>query len=185
MITLETARLVLRPFRPDDIDAYAAFCADPDVMRYLGVREPMSREDAWRQMAMLVGHWTLRGYGMWAVEDRATGALTGRVGLHYPEGFPEPEVAWALARPFWGRGIAFEAACAALDHAFDTLGWRRAISLIDPGNVRSIRLAERLGERFERMAERRGHAVRLYAVTADAWRAGAPQRARRDRPPSN
>jgi RimJ/RimL family protein N-acetyltransferase len=86
------------------------------------------------------------------------------VGLHYPEGWPEPEIAWALARRYWGRGYAFEAATAALDIAFDRLGWSRVISLIAPSNLRSIRLAERLGERFERSLVVRSHELSLYAV---------------------
>jgi RimJ/RimL family protein N-acetyltransferase len=171
VITLETERLLLRPFRDDDIDAYAAMCAHPEVMRYIGGRSVLSREDAWRQMAMIVGHWQLRGFGLWAVEERASGSLVGRVGLYYPEGWPDREVAWTLARPYWGRGFALEAARAALGHAFGRLGWHRAISLIDPENHRSIRLAERLGERFEQEVTLRGHRLSLYAIHRDAWRA--------------
>ena len=166
MITLTTERLLLRPFRADDIDAYAAFCADSEVMRFLGDRGVLGRDDAWRQMAMLVGHWTLRGYGMWALEERATGTLVGRAGLHYPDGWPEPEIGWALARPYWGRGLAYEAARASFEHAFKTLGWTRAISLIDSANTRSIHLAERLGERYERDVTVRGHRVGQYAIDA-------------------
>jgi RimJ/RimL family protein N-acetyltransferase len=131
---------------------------------------PLSREDAWRQMAMLIGHAELRGYGMWALEERATGAFIGRAGLHFPDGWPEPEVGWVLARDFWGRGLAHEAAQAALGHAFGVLGWSRAISLIHPENLRSIRLAERLGERHETEIDVRGHRVGLYAVSASSWR---------------
>jgi RimJ/RimL family protein N-acetyltransferase len=107
---------------------------------------------------------------MWVVEELGSGAFVGRVGLHYPEGWPEPEIAWAIARPYWGRGYAFEAATAALRIAFDTLGWSRASSLIAPLNLRSIRLAERLGERFERNLIARGHEVSLYAIERRHWR---------------
>jgi RimJ/RimL family protein N-acetyltransferase len=162
--SLDTPRLRLRQFAEADLDDYAALCADAEVMRYLGDRGPLSREDAWRQLAMLVGHWALRGYGMWAVEELATGAFVGRVGLHYPEGWPEPELGWALARHYWGRGYALEAATAALRVAFATLGWPRAVSLIAASNLRSIRLAERLGEHFERNLVVRGHEVGLYAI---------------------
>lgn len=165
---LETPRLLLRPFRADDLDPYAALCADPEVMRYVGDRGVLSREDAWRQMAMLAGHWQLRGFGMWAVEERETGAFVGRVGLHYPEGWPGREIAWALARPFWGRGYAMEAARAALGEAFGRLGWPRVISLIDPRNIRSVRLAARLGGRLEGEATVRGHSVAVYAVERSA-----------------
>jgi RimJ/RimL family protein N-acetyltransferase len=167
VLSLDTPRLRLRQFAAADFDDYAALCADPEVMRYLGDRGPLSREDAWRQLAMFVGHWTLRGYGMWAVEELAGGAFVGRVGLHYPEGWPEPEIGWALNSRYWGRGYAFEAATAALGVAFGTLGWSRAVSLIAPLNVRSIRLAERLGARFEQKLVLKGHEVSLYAVDAE------------------
>jgi RimJ/RimL family protein N-acetyltransferase len=84
--TLTSERLVLRPFREQDLDPFALTCADEETMRWLG--GTMSREDAWRQMAMLLGHWQLRGYGMWALEERTTGAFVGRCVFHRPEGWP-------------------------------------------------------------------------------------------------
>jgi RimJ/RimL family protein N-acetyltransferase len=99
------------------------------------------------------------------------------VGLHFPEGWPEREVGWALSRAYWGRGYAFEAAAAALRVAFDMLDWPRAISLIAPLNQRSIRLAERLGERFERSILLRGNTVALYAIERTQWRAAFPHEA--------
>lgn len=170
MISIETERLVLRPFEEADLDAYAAMCADPEVMRYVGDHGVMSREEAWRQMAMLTGHWVLRGFGTWAVAERRRGMFVGRVGLHFPEGWPDREVAWALARQHWGKGYALEAARASLDHAFGTLQWRRAISLIVPANARSIRLAERLGERHAGEVDLRGHRLSLYSIDRDSWR---------------
>ena len=167
--SLDTSRLRLRQPAASDLNAYASLCADAEVMRYVGDRGPLTREDAWRQLAMLIGHWALRGYGMWVVEELGSRAFVGRVGLNYPEGWPEPEVAWALARPYWGRGYAFEAATAALRVAFGMLGWSRACSLIVPLNLRSIRLAERLGERFERNVLVRGHELSLYAIERRHW----------------
>ncbi|MEO7041487.1 MAG: GNAT family N-acetyltransferase [Gemmatimonadaceae bacterium] len=168
-LILETARLRLRQFQASDIDAYAELCADPEVMRYLGPQGPLSREDAWRQLSLWRGHWELRGYGMWAVEERATRAFVGRVGLHYPEGWPDHELGWALSRSFWGRGYAYEAAKAALTIAFVDLRWSRIVSLIDPSNQRSIRLAGRLGESFESEIQLRGSRVALYALTRAEW----------------
>jgi hypothetical protein len=104
-LRLETERLLLRQFRDTDIDAYAAMLADPEVMRYIGEGKPLTRDDAWRNMAMVAGHWSLRDYGMWAAEERSSGAFVGRVGLYYPEGWPGQEVGWALARPYWGEGV--------------------------------------------------------------------------------
>ena len=102
-VSLETDRLLLRPFRDGDHEPYAAMCADEEVMRYIGAGVTLSSPDAWRSMAGILGHWALRGYGMYAIEVKATGALAGRVGF------------------------------------IDPPGW--------PGNERSIRVAERLGER--------------------------------------
>jgi RimJ/RimL family protein N-acetyltransferase len=162
--------LLLRPLAEAGFDDYAALCADAEVMRYVGDHGPLSREDAWRQFAMLVGHWTIRGYGMWAVLERSSGAFVGRVGLHYPDGWPDRELAWALGRSYWGRGLAFEAAAAAVQVAFETLAWPRVISLIAPANLRSMRLAERLGERYECTLEHRGHEVMLYSLDRQRWR---------------
>jgi RimJ/RimL family protein N-acetyltransferase len=169
VLTLDTPRLRLRQLRSTDFDDYASLCADAEIMRYVGDRGSLSREDAWRQFAMLAGHWTLRGYGMWILEELSSGAFVGRVGLHFPEGWPDREVGWALARPYWGRGYALEAASAALRVAFEVLDWPRVISLIAAPNLRSIRLAERLGERFERTLMVRGHEVMLYAMQRAQW----------------
>jgi RimJ/RimL family protein N-acetyltransferase len=171
VLTVETERLTLRQLRASDVHAYAELCADPDVMKYIGDGGPLSRDDAWRQLAMLIGHWELRGFGTWAVEEKATGSFVGRVGLHHPAGWPEPEIGWMLVRRVWGRGYAHEAANAAVGVAFDSLAWNRAISLIAPDNTRSIAVAERLGERFERELTVRGHQVALYAIDASEWRA--------------
>src|SRR6185436_17390463 len=110
------------------------------------------------------GHWDLRGYGTWAVEERGTGSFVGRIGLHYPEGWPDRELGWTIGRKFWGRGIASEGARAALNHAFATLGWTHLVSLIHPNNHRSARLAERLGYRVHGVAEVRGLQLTMYRV---------------------
>ena len=143
---IETERLRLRAFRNEDLDAYAAMCADPEVMRYLGTGATLSRADTWRSMAGFLGHWALRGHGMWALEEKATGTLVGRAGFLEPEGWPGFELGWTLGRPYWGRGFATEAARRALAYAFAELDRDRVISLIRPANTPSMRVAERLGE---------------------------------------
>jgi RimJ/RimL family protein N-acetyltransferase len=132
--TLETQRLRLRAFRDDDLDAYAPFCADPEVMRYIGTGVTQTRAEAWRSIASFLGHWMLRGYGMWAVEKNDSRELVGRVGFINPEGWPGFELGWILGRPHWGHGYAIEAASAALDYARETLKRDRVLSLIRPGN---------------------------------------------------
>jgi RimJ/RimL family protein N-acetyltransferase len=163
VVTLETERLLLRMFRDEDFEAYAEFCADPDVMRYL-TGKPMTRVEAWRHMAMMVGHWTLRGYGMWAVEERATGAFIGRIGFNDPEGWPAFEIGWTLGRPYWGKGYATEGARVALDYAFDKLDKPHVISLIHPENRGSIAVAEKLGEKLEGETEVLGMPVLIYGI---------------------
>jgi len=172
MKTLKTERLVLRMLREDDFEQYAAMLANPDVARYLSDGRPLSRADAWRQMAMIVGHWELRGYGMWAVEEAATGRLAGRIGFFRPEGWPGFELGWTLAREFWGRGYATEGARRALRYGFTELGREHVISLIRPDNLPSIKVAERLGERLEGSTELLGSEALVYGISREDWLAG-------------
>lgn len=170
---ITTERLVLRGFEAHDFEAYAAIMADPAVTRYLGDGQPLERVDAWRQLALVVGHWALRGFGLWAVQERDTGALAGRVGCFEPEGWPGFELGYVLARPFWGRGYATEAARAALEYARAVLGRVRVISLIQPGNAASIRVAERLGATADGSVNLNGHTANVYAYPMGAVRAPA------------
>ena len=172
METLRTERLVLRMFREEDLDEYAAMTADPEVTRYLGDGGTLSRADAWRQMAMILGHWRLKGYGMWAAEEAATGRLVGRIGFFNPEGWPGFELGWTLAREFWGRGYATEGARRALAYAFEEMGREHVISLIRPANLPSVRVAERLGERLERSADLFGNPALVYGISREDWLAG-------------
>ena len=161
---IEAERLRLRAFRNEDLDAYAAMCADPEVMRYLGTGATLSRADTWRSMAGFLGHWALRGHGMWALEEKATGTLVGRAGFLEPEGWPGFELGWTLGRPHWGRGFATEAARRALDYAFHELDRDRVISLIRPANTPSMRVAERLGEARAGEIELLGGPCYVYEV---------------------
>lgn len=156
---LETQRLVLREWREGDLDDFARFWADEATARYVGGVK--SREDAWRVMAMHVGHWNLRGFGVFALEEKATGAFMGWSGPFCPEGWPENELGWGLLPEFQGRGYATESALAARDFVYGTLGWTTAISLIDPDNHGSLRVAERLGARIEKYWSLRGRDIHL------------------------
>jgi RimJ/RimL family protein N-acetyltransferase len=160
--TLETERLRLRMFRESDLDAYARMSADPEVMRFIGTGVTLSRAEAWRSMAFFLGHWELRGHGMWAIESRESGELVGRAGFLEPEGWPGFELGWLLARPHWGRGYALEAARAALRYAGDTLHRDRVIHLIRPGNARSTKLAIALGGTLRDEIELLGGKVLVY-----------------------
>jgi RimJ/RimL family protein N-acetyltransferase len=157
---LETERLRLRSWREEDLDAFADFCADEESRRFLGgVR---TREDAWRSMAVIAGHWALRGYGIWVIEDKATGEFAGYSGLWNPEGWPGPEVTWSVCAAFRRRGYAVEAAQCARAYAYDELKWTTAISVIHPENVASKRVADRVGAVPETRIEFRGSPADLY-----------------------
>jgi RimJ/RimL family protein N-acetyltransferase len=140
-----TERLLLRGWREEDLDAWAAIAADAETMRWVGSPEGMNREEAWRYIAYSLGHWELRGFGRWVVAERESGVLVGKVGLNFPEGWPGLEVAWLVGRPSWGKGYATEAALASMKWARDELGAEHVISLIADDNERSARVAEKLG----------------------------------------
>lgn len=173
--TLETERLRLRSFRRSDLEDYAALRADPEVLRYLGGgTEPWDRGRSWRHLAFLLGHWQLGGAGMWAVEHRETGAFVGIVGFAAPDGWPGFELAWTLARCWWGHGYATESAREALAYAFTVLDQDRVISLIHPGNRASIRVAERIGEKLQGRIHHMGREMLCYELDRESY---APQAA--------
>ena len=143
---LETERLLMRGWRDEDFEPFADILADPAVGRGLGKDAGMTRQEAWRDMSMMAGHWALKGFGHWVLEERESGELVGRAGLYFPPTWPALEVGWTVARPHWGNGYAGEAARAACQWAHDELGARHIVSLILPTNSQSIRVAEKLGE---------------------------------------
>lgn len=171
MDTLQTDRLTLRMLRESDLDAYAEMCADAEVMRHIGDGQPMARPMAWRNLAMMVGHWSLRGYGLWAAEERSSGVLVGRIGFWNPEGWPGFELGWMLRRAYWGQGYATEGARTALRFAFMQLGQPQVISLIHPENAASIRVAKRLDERLLGPTEVMGRPALVYRITQEEWEA--------------
>ncbi len=144
--TLETERLFLRAPRESDFEAERDFYAS-EASHFVG--GPKQPHEAWRSLAMLAGHWMLRGYGFWALEDKSSGTYQGRVGLWFPHGWYEREIGWTLMPHATGKGYATEAALAARAHAYDILGWDTAISQIDPANEPSKSVARRLGASFE------------------------------------
>lgn len=146
---IETQRLILRTFREDDWRDLCVLYADEETTRYT-IRHTLNEDETWRTMAVFIGHWQLRGYGPYAVEDKISGKVLGNIGLWYPHAWPEPEIMWSLARPFWGKGFASEAARAVKHMAHEILPNIRFISLIDKDNIRSKKLAESLGAKFER-----------------------------------
>jgi RimJ/RimL family protein N-acetyltransferase len=154
--SVATARVRLRAFRAADLDAYTAMQANPEVMRYLVMGRTSTRVEVWRTMATSLGSWLLRGYGMWACEKIDDGAFIGSVGIFEPLDWPEPEIAYSVDQPYWGQGLATEAARAARDWLFEHFPMTRAASFIRPDNHASKRVAQKLGAVCERKFELRG-----------------------------
>ena len=144
-LRLETSRLVLRPPRADDLDAWAEMMLDEPSARFMGGTMP--RAVCWRQLMTMIGAWHAQGFAMFSVIEKESGRWLGRVGPWQPEGWPGSEIGWAIVRQCWGRGYAGEAAAVATDWAFDTLGWANVIHSIAPANLSSQRVAQKLGSR--------------------------------------
>lgn len=158
---IETDRLVLRTFREEDWQDLFVLYADAEATRYT-IRQALDEYDTWRTLAGFIGHWKLRSYGPYAVEQKSSGRVLGHVGLWYPLAWPEPEIMWSLARPYWGQGFASEAARAVKAMAADSLPGLSLISLIDENNLPSIRLAESLGAELEKKMVFKEHLVCIY-----------------------
>jgi RimJ/RimL family protein N-acetyltransferase len=175
--TLTTARLVLRPPQQEDFDGFAQMAAEEETMRFLGGVAP--RDAAWRAMATLAGAWALLGYSMFSALKRDTGEWIGRLGPWRPGGeeggWPGAEVGWGVKRSAAGQGYAQEGAIAAIDWAFDHLGWDHVIHCIDKRNAPSIKLALRLGSKLEREdialpAPFDMHRCDIYGQSKAAWK---------------
>lgn len=147
---LETARLILRVPQAGDFEGYAEMLGDEETARYIG--GSAVRGAAWRRFLQMPGAWLVQGFAMFAVIDKHTGEWLGQAGPWQPDGWPGTEVGWSFRRSAWGKGYAHEAAHAAIDWAFEHLGWTEVIHCIDPENLRSQALAKRLGSRVVRSA---------------------------------
>src|SRR3954452_5819646 len=170
--TIETERLILRPPEAQDLDGWAELMGDAEAARFIGGVQP--RTGAWRGLATMTGSWALQGFGMFSVVEKESGRWVGRLGPWRPEGWPGSEIGWGLVRSAWGKGYATEGAAAAADWALAALGWQDLIHCIDPDNLASARVAERLG------SGRRGSGrlpapfehleVEIWGQSADEWR---------------
>ena len=168
-VVLETERLRLRWFRESDFEDLCRIAADPEVMRFLGEGKPAPPMEVWRHMAAYLGHWYFRGYGIWAVEEKITGRIVGRIGFMNPFGWPGFELGWTLARDAWGKGYATEGAQRALEYAFTEMNRDHVMSLITPANVNSIRVAQRLGETIEGETELMKWPVQVWGIDRERW----------------
>lgn len=160
-IQLDTERLILRQFREDDWRGLYEYYSNQEATKFTFGRV-LNEGDTWRVMCGMIGHWQVRGYGPYAVEEKQSGKVAGTVGFWYPLDWPSPEIKWGLAPDYWGKGYASEAAravhAAGKQHLPDT----RLISLIHTTNHASIRVAEALGATYEKPFVLDGEDCHIY-----------------------
>lgn len=171
-IRIETDRLILRPLAPEDAELHIEMMGDPKVAAFLspgGKAQP--RMDRWRQFASYLGHWQIRGYGFFAVEEKHSGDFVGRVGPWNPEGWPGIECGWSIVSDHWGKGYAPEAAIASVRWTFEKFPeLDRIISVIDPGNKNSQAVAAKIGEQNTgEIFEFWDFALNIWAADRQTW----------------
>jgi RimJ/RimL family protein N-acetyltransferase len=171
--TLETPRLILRPPRREDFEPWVEFMADVERARYIGGAQP--RAVVWRGLAAMVGSWVMQGFAMFSVIEKSSGRWIGRLGPWCPEGWPGTEVGWSIVTDAGRKGYATEGSTAAIDWAFDHLGWSEVIHTIHPDNVASKAVAARLGSSYLRMDRLPppydAEEVEVWGQSREQWRA--------------
>lgn len=167
---LETERLVLRMFREDDWRRMHLHYSNPDCTRHT-LGRVLSEGESWRLTATLAGHWLLRGYGPYALEEKAGGAMIGAAGLWYPADFPEREIKWALLPECQGKGFASEAARAVQAMAAEVYPGEAPISFIHRDNAASICVALAVGAHLENEIDFRGGRFQIYRHPAPGKKA--------------
>lgn len=165
---LETERLILRGHALADFPAFAGARADPVVMQFMGKGDTLDEEEAWARFQSITGHWQLKGFGTWAIEERASGTLIGSIGFadkKRPSSHPAsgaPEMGWSLASSAHGKGFATEALRAVLVWGRAFFGPARVVCVISDDNAASIRLAEKHGFKQFATASRYGLGRRVF-----------------------
>lgn len=169
MHTIETARVYLRPFKPDDLDAFALIGSDPDVMRYIGDGKPQSREQTRMRLNAIFDHHNRHGFGVWAAVDKTNGEWMGFCGLQFLDNTSEIEVGYRLAKQFWGIGLASEAAKASLRYGFEELGLDRIVAVVQPGNITSRRVLAKIGLKYVKDARFYNSDVKYHAMAREEY----------------
>ena len=166
---LLTDRLRLRPYRSDDVTAMFAIFGDSEVMRYSMSGADRSVESTQARIQKLIDHQVLFGFSLWVVEDRSTGTILGDCGLKQLEEGPEIEVGYRFARANWGRGYATEAAAASVRYGFDALGLARIVAVVEPPNVASRHVLEKIGLKYQCLAHYYGRPMSYFAVDREVF----------------
>ena len=170
MPVIETKRLLLRMFRPDDLDELARLFSDPDVLRYVGDGKPVNREETDKALKSIIKHWTTHGFGRWAVVDKNTDEFVGFGGLRSL--FGTPEVVYHLARAHWGMGLATELARASVRFGFEEHQFERIVAIAKPDNGPSIHVMEKIGMLYEMHTSYYDMDVIQYAITRADFQPG-------------
>jgi len=165
---LETERLRLRPVTDDDFDHFAALYGDPDVMRFIGARGALTREQTRDRLDFMIDHWLRHGFGMWALFRKADGTFVGRCGMRYLDQTTDVELGYTLSKASWGQGFATEASRAVVRYAFEVMKIGRLVAIADPANTPSVNVMKKIGMTFERMGRFYETECVLYAMTAAA-----------------
>lgn len=170
---IETARLIMCPFILDDETAYyQAVLSDPDVMRYLPSGVPLPPERTLPILQRFMDYWTLHGFGLWAVVHKADAKLIGHCGLQFIPDTTDVEVAYALAKAYWGIGLAPEAAQAALRYGFEQLKLDQIVAVAMPENAASQRVMVKIGMKYQKIAHVYGTELPYYTIKNEDFQPG-------------
>ena len=168
-MTFETARLILAPWQAADWTAFRPIATDPEVMRYITGGVPWTDEQIRAFVDRQVKVYRERGFCRWKLVEKTSAETIGFCGVGFWKDSTEPEIGWWLARRWWGRGLATEAAAAALGDAFQRAGLPRLISVAERENRAAIRIMQKLGLEFEREFEAEGCELVQYAIGRERW----------------
>lgn len=170
MKTIETERLILRPFTIEDAEASYEMSQDPEVMKFLGGVDTGTVEDH-REMIRKapLGDYEKYGFGRHAVIHKETGEYMGFTGLKYIVELDEVDIGWRLKQKFWRKGLAYESALPCIDFAFNELGLDRIISIANPENIASTSLMKKLGLTYEKIIHIYGDDAVYYALNKSDW----------------
>lgn len=165
MNILETKRLLLRALTSDDLETVIELNSDPEVVRFITGGTPMTREQTEARFNFYLNHQKTHGFAIWAIINKEDKSFIGICGIQYLEDTPNIEVGYRLAKAFWGKGIATEAAKACLDYGFNKLNLSEIVAVIDVENIASQKVIEKIGLRYEKMAYFYKADLKFYKIT--------------------